>query len=29
VPAIALHPNAPQLINYGNLGALVASRKAG
>jgi predicted glycoside hydrolase/deacetylase ChbG (UPF0249 family) len=27
VPAIALHPNAPQLINYGNLGALVASRQ--
>jgi predicted glycoside hydrolase/deacetylase ChbG (UPF0249 family) len=27
VPAIALHPNAPQLINYGNLGAFVASRQ--
>jgi predicted glycoside hydrolase/deacetylase ChbG (UPF0249 family) len=29
LPAIALHPNAPQLINYGNLGAYGASRKAG
>jgi predicted glycoside hydrolase/deacetylase ChbG (UPF0249 family) len=29
VPAIALHPNAPQLINYGNLGALAASRQVG
>jgi predicted glycoside hydrolase/deacetylase ChbG (UPF0249 family) len=26
VPAIALHPNAPQLINYGNLGAYTASK---
>jgi predicted glycoside hydrolase/deacetylase ChbG (UPF0249 family) len=29
LPAIALHPNAPQLINYGNLSAYAASRKAG
>ena len=29
VPALALHPNAPQLINYGNLGAYGASRKTG
>jgi predicted glycoside hydrolase/deacetylase ChbG (UPF0249 family) len=29
LPAIALHPNAPQLINYGNLGAYAAPRKAG
>jgi predicted glycoside hydrolase/deacetylase ChbG (UPF0249 family) len=29
IPAIALHPNAPQLINYGNLGAYVALRVAG
>ncbi|HEX3373742.1 MAG TPA: ChbG/HpnK family deacetylase [Edaphobacter sp.] len=29
VPALALHPNAPQLINYGNLGAYAALRKAG
>jgi predicted glycoside hydrolase/deacetylase ChbG (UPF0249 family) len=29
VPAIALHPNAPQLINYGNLGANGALREAG
>jgi predicted glycoside hydrolase/deacetylase ChbG (UPF0249 family) len=27
VPAIALHPNAPQLINYGNLGGFVPSRQ--
>jgi predicted glycoside hydrolase/deacetylase ChbG (UPF0249 family) len=29
LPAIALHPNAPQLINYGNLGAYAAPRRAG
>jgi predicted glycoside hydrolase/deacetylase ChbG (UPF0249 family) len=29
VPAIALHPNAPQLINYGDLGAYRTLRKAG
>jgi chitin disaccharide deacetylase len=29
VPALALHPNAPQLINYGNLGPYAAPRKAG
>jgi predicted glycoside hydrolase/deacetylase ChbG (UPF0249 family) len=29
VPAIALHPNAPQLINYGDLGADSSQRKAG
>ncbi len=29
IPAIALHPNAPQLINYGNLGAFGALREAG
>ena len=29
VPAIALHPNAPQLINYGNLGAYPASHRVG
>jgi predicted glycoside hydrolase/deacetylase ChbG (UPF0249 family) len=29
VPALALHPNAPQLINYGDLGAYAALRKAG
>jgi chitin disaccharide deacetylase len=29
VPAIALHPNAPQLINYGNLGVHGALREAG
>jgi predicted glycoside hydrolase/deacetylase ChbG (UPF0249 family) len=27
VPAIALHPNAPQLINYGDLGANTALQK--
>jgi len=27
VPSLALHPNAPQLINYGDLGALRASRR--
>jgi hypothetical protein len=26
VPAIALHPNAPQLINYGDLGAYTQSK---
>jgi predicted glycoside hydrolase/deacetylase ChbG (UPF0249 family) len=29
VPAIALHPNAPQLINYGNLGTYGAPHEAG
>ncbi|HEY1994921.1 MAG TPA: ChbG/HpnK family deacetylase [Edaphobacter sp.] len=29
VPAIALHPNAPQLIHYGDLGASRTLRKAG
>jgi predicted glycoside hydrolase/deacetylase ChbG (UPF0249 family) len=29
VPAIALHPNAPQLIHYGDLGANRTLRKAG
>ncbi|MCU1251565.1 MAG: YdjC family protein [Edaphobacter sp.] len=29
LPAIALHPNAPQLINFGNLSAYVAPRKPG
>jgi predicted glycoside hydrolase/deacetylase ChbG (UPF0249 family) len=29
LPAIALHPNAPQLINYGDLSAYVAPRRAG
>ena len=29
IPAIALHPNAPQLINYGNLGADGALHEAG
>jgi predicted glycoside hydrolase/deacetylase ChbG (UPF0249 family) len=29
VPAIALHPNAPRLINYGDLGASRTLRKAG
>src|SRR5438270_4825205 len=29
VPALALHPNAPQLINYGDLGAYRTLRKAG
>jgi chitin disaccharide deacetylase len=29
LPAIALHPNAPQLINYGNLSAYAAPRNAG
>jgi predicted glycoside hydrolase/deacetylase ChbG (UPF0249 family) len=29
LPAIALHPNAPQLINYGDLSAYVAPRTAG
>jgi hopanoid biosynthesis associated protein HpnK len=29
VPAIALHPNAPQLINYGDLGAPNSQRKTG
>jgi chitin disaccharide deacetylase len=29
IPAIALHPNAPQLINYGNLGVSGALREAG
>jgi predicted glycoside hydrolase/deacetylase ChbG (UPF0249 family) len=29
VPAIALHPNAPQLINYGDLGAYSSQRKTG
>jgi len=29
VPAIALHPNAPQLINYGDLGAHRSLRKTG
>jgi hypothetical protein len=29
LPAIALHPNAPQLINYGNLAAYAAPRRAG
>jgi predicted glycoside hydrolase/deacetylase ChbG (UPF0249 family) len=29
VAAIALHPNAPQLINYGDLGAYSAQRKTG
>jgi predicted glycoside hydrolase/deacetylase ChbG (UPF0249 family) len=27
VPALVLHPNAPQLINYGDLGALRASHR--
>jgi predicted glycoside hydrolase/deacetylase ChbG (UPF0249 family) len=29
VPAIALHPNAPQLINYGDLGEHKSQRKTG
>jgi chitin disaccharide deacetylase len=29
VPTLALHPNAPQLINYGDLGANRALREAG
>jgi predicted glycoside hydrolase/deacetylase ChbG (UPF0249 family) len=29
VPAMALHPNAPQLIHYGNLGAYRTLRRAG
>jgi chitin disaccharide deacetylase len=29
IPALSLHPNAPQLINYGNLGAFGALREAG
>ena len=28
IPAIALHPNAPQLINYGNLGSLRRSSRS-
>jgi chitin disaccharide deacetylase len=29
VPQLALHPNAPQLINYGNLGGIGALREIG